>query len=140
LARTGQSDDEILVFRFNNPDKGAISHGIVHRALWEYLQVINEISDVAEQDKKRHEIFERYAWNFEFDMGFLPITRCSCQELVAEMVHTKDGSRAVREFVAQGTAKVGLDRWGIVGYGLNLELLGPETNHQSPEASPGADV
>lgn len=29
----------------------------------------------------------------------------SCQELVAEMVHTKEGSRAVREFLACGTAK-----------------------------------
>lgn len=31
----------------------------------------------------------------------------SCQELFAEMVHTKDGSRLVREFIARGTAKVG---------------------------------
>lgn len=29
-----------------------------------------------------------------------------CQELLAEIVHTKDGSRVVREFVARGTAKV----------------------------------
>ena len=31
----------------------------------------------------------------------------SCQEVLAEMVHTRDGSRVVREFLAQGTAKVG---------------------------------
>jgi len=31
----------------------------------------------------------------------------SCQEVLAEMVHTKDGSRVVRELLAQGTAKVG---------------------------------
>lgn len=30
----------------------------------------------------------------------------SCQEQLAEMVHTRDGSRAVREFIARGTAKV----------------------------------
>lgn len=30
----------------------------------------------------------------------------SCQDVLAEMVHTKDGSRAVREFIARGTAKV----------------------------------
>ena len=30
----------------------------------------------------------------------------SCQEVLAEMVHTRDGSRVVREFLAQGTAKV----------------------------------
>ena len=29
-----------------------------------------------------------------------------CHEQLAEMVHTKDGSRVVREFIAQGTAKV----------------------------------
>ena len=32
----------------------------------------------------------------------------SCQEVLAEMVHTKDGSRVVRELLAQGTAKVSL--------------------------------
>lgn len=30
----------------------------------------------------------------------------SCQELIADMVHTKDGSRSIREFLAYGTAKV----------------------------------
>ena len=30
----------------------------------------------------------------------------SCEESLAEMVHTRDGSRAVREFVARGSAKV----------------------------------
>ena len=35
----------------------------------------------------------------------------SCQDVLAEMVHTKDGSRAVREFIAYGTAK---DRKQIV--------------------------
>ena len=30
----------------------------------------------------------------------------SCQDTLAEIVHTKDGSRVVREFIAQGTAKV----------------------------------
>jgi pumilio family protein 6 len=30
----------------------------------------------------------------------------SCQELLAEIVHTKDGSRVVRDFLARGTAKV----------------------------------
>ena len=28
------------------------------------------------------------------------------QDILAEMVHTKDGSRVVREFLAQGNAKV----------------------------------
>ncbi|KAF8316109.1 ARM repeat-containing protein [Clavulina sp. PMI_390] len=63
---------------FNNPDKGAVAHAIVHRALWEYLQEIN-----SEEESDLY----------------------SCQELVAEMVHTKEGSRAVREFLACGSAK-----------------------------------
>ena len=46
--------------RFNNPDKGAITHAIVHRALWEYLATIHDIQDETEQEKFRREIFERY--------------------------------------------------------------------------------
>ncbi|KAF7977568.1 hypothetical protein HWV62_3374 [Athelia sp. TMB] len=84
---------ENLVMIFNNPDKGAITHAIVHRALWEYLLAVNEISDDAEREKLRREMFE------------------TCQDALAEMVHTKDGSRVVREFIAQGSAK---DRKHIV--------------------------
>ncbi|KAM5543745.1 hypothetical protein V8D89_002362 [Ganoderma adspersum] len=82
-----------LVTIFNNPDKGAISHAIVHRATWEYLAAVSEIDDEAEAEKLRREIFE------------------TCQDVFAEMVHTKDGSRVVREFIAWGTAK---DRKHIV--------------------------
>ncbi|OBZ77915.1 Pumilio y domain family member 6 [Grifola frondosa] len=82
-----------LVTIFNNPDKGAVAHAIVHRALWEYLAAINGLKDTDEQEKLRREIFE------------------SCQDVLAEMVHTKDGSRVVREFIVQGTAK---DRKHIV--------------------------
>ena len=46
--------------RFNNPDKGAITHAIVHRALWEYLTSVNDSPDEAEREKLRREIFERY--------------------------------------------------------------------------------
>ncbi|KAF8996016.1 puf family RNA-binding protein [Cyathus striatus] len=72
---------------FNNPDKGAITHAIVHRALWEYLNTVNTLPDEAEQEKLRREAFE------------------NCQEALAEMVHTRDGSRVVREFIARGSAK-----------------------------------
>ncbi|KAF9804283.1 hypothetical protein IEO21_09437 [Rhodonia placenta] len=82
-----------LMSIFNNPDKGAVSHAIVHRALWEYLSTVNTIEDEAEQEKLRREIFE------------------SCQDVLAEMVHTKDGSRSVRELIVRGTAK---DRKHIV--------------------------
>ncbi|KAI0763930.1 ARM repeat-containing protein [Trametes elegans] len=82
-----------LVTIFNNPDKGAVAHAIVHRATWEYLAAVAEVEDEAEAEKLRREIFE------------------TCQDVLAEMVHTKDGSRVVREFIAWGTAK---DRKHIV--------------------------
>ncbi|KAI0827208.1 ARM repeat-containing protein [Trametes gibbosa] len=78
---------------FNNPDKGAVAHAIVHRATWEYLAAVSEMEDEVEAEKFRREVFE------------------ICQESLAEMVHTKDGSRVVREFIAWGTAK---DRKHIV--------------------------
>ncbi|KDQ16608.1 hypothetical protein BOTBODRAFT_30530 [Botryobasidium botryosum FD-172 SS1] len=82
----GALKDNLLSI-FNNPDKGAVSLGIVHRALWEYLTEVNKLEDGVEREKARREIFE------------------NCQELTAEMVHTKDGSRVVRDFFAHGTAK-----------------------------------
>ncbi|KAG1830439.1 armadillo-type protein [Suillus variegatus] len=78
---------ENLTTIFNNSDKGAITHAIVHRALLEYLAAINDTEDESEREKLRKEIFE------------------SCQDVLAEMVHTKDGSRVVRDFIAYGTAK-----------------------------------
>jgi hypothetical protein len=47
--------------RFNNPDKGAVTHAIVHRALWEYLLAVNETPDEVEREKLRREVFERLA-------------------------------------------------------------------------------
>ena len=90
MSRTQFTEILFLTIRlsFNNPDKGAITHAIVHRVLWEYLCAVNDITNQAEQEKHRREVFE------------------SCQEILPEMVHTKDGSRAVREFLAQGSAKV----------------------------------
>ncbi|KAF8801167.1 ARM repeat-containing protein [Phlegmacium glaucopus] len=76
-----------LITIFNNSDKGAVTHAVVHRALWEYLSTVNTLSDETESEKLRREMFD------------------SCQEVLAEMVHTRDGSRVVREFLAQGTAK-----------------------------------
>ena len=45
---------------FNNSDKGAVSHSVVHRALWEYLSTINVLSDEDESEKLRREMFDRY--------------------------------------------------------------------------------
>ncbi|KAJ7720293.1 armadillo-type protein [Mycena maculata] len=72
---------------FNNSDKGAVTHAIVHRALWEYIVAVNSSPDEAEGEKQFREIFE------------------VCQDVLAELVHTKDGSRVVREFLARGGAK-----------------------------------
>lgn len=63
---------------------------------------------------------------FEFWLVMLYLTMavlnssCSCQELVAEMVHTKEGSRAVREFLAYGSAKVNLIATIIIPMGVIL--------------------
>ena len=43
--------------RFNNSDKGAVSHAIVHRVLWEYLSAVNDMEE-AEAEKFRREMFE----------------------------------------------------------------------------------
>ena len=43
---------------YNNPDKGAVAHAIVHRALWEYLAAVAEMDDEAEAEKLRRDIFE----------------------------------------------------------------------------------
>ena len=89
----------------NNPEKGAITHAIFHRVLWEYLSQVNELDDEALQEKLRREIFEAYALSYISFPSRLNAV-CRCQEQLAEMVHTKDGSRIVREFIAQGSAKV----------------------------------
>jgi pumilio family protein 6 len=83
-----------------------VTHAVVHRALWEYLTAVNTSPEPADQEKLRREIFDRYTskMTLHFLVSFLSLG--SCQEVLAEMVHTKDGSRVVREFLAQGTAKV----------------------------------
>jgi pumilio homology domain family member 6 len=44
----------------NNSEKGAVSHALVHRVLWEYLSAINDIEDTSEKEKLRREMFEWY--------------------------------------------------------------------------------
>lgn len=89
--------------RFNNSDKGSVRHAIVHKALWEYLSEVAH-SDDSERQKLFCEMFERYTFH-SFVFPNHSLAR-SCKDLLAEMVHTKDGSRVVREFLARGTAKV----------------------------------
>lgn len=49
---------KVLSSRFNNSEKGATSHAIVHRALWEYLTEVNGLDDETEREKLRRETFE----------------------------------------------------------------------------------
>lgn len=42
----------------NNSDKGAVSHAIFHRALWEYLSQVNGIENEEVQEKMRRSVFE----------------------------------------------------------------------------------
>ncbi|KAJ3876172.1 armadillo-type protein [Lentinula edodes] len=92
-ARVLAAVKENLISIFNNPDKGAVRHAIVHCATWEYLDVLGRMQDsegedaAKEAEKLRRDLFE------------------NCAELLPEMVHTKDGSRVVREFLARGNAK-----------------------------------
>ncbi|KAG8221634.1 armadillo-type protein [Butyriboletus roseoflavus] len=95
---------DLTLCRFNNPDKGAITHAIVHRALWEFLTAVDSIEEESEQEKLRKEIFERFVIELMCVVQYSN-SYASCQDVLAEMVHTKDGSRAVREFIAHGTAK-----------------------------------
>lgn len=55
------------------------------------------------------------------------------QEVLAEMVHTKDGSRVVREFIVQGSAKVRSQLAASYRSAYN-RFLGSETNCESLEA------
>ena len=57
-ARSSPTVD--ISIRFNNPDKGSVTHSLVHRALWEYLAALNDVAEEAERDKLRREIFERF--------------------------------------------------------------------------------
>ncbi|KAF5391242.1 hypothetical protein D9757_003012 [Collybiopsis confluens] len=87
---------------FNNPDKGAVRHAIVHRVIWECLDVLGRMQDsgnaedAVEAEKLRRDLFD------------------NCSELLAEMVHTKDGSRVAREFLARGTSLAQQDRKTIL--------------------------
>lgn len=47
----------LVILSLNNPDKGAVTHSIVHKALLEYLTEINKLGEV-EAEKARREIFD----------------------------------------------------------------------------------
>jgi pumilio homology domain family member 6 len=49
-----------MCHRLNNPDKGAVTHAVVHRALGEYLSSLIELENEAEREKLWKDIFEAY--------------------------------------------------------------------------------
>jgi len=51
-------------YSYNNPDKGAVTHAIVHRALWEYMSALHDIPEEAEREKLQREIFESYVLSY----------------------------------------------------------------------------
>ena len=51
----------LMCRRLNNSEKGAVTHAVVHRALWEYLSNLLELGNEAEREKLWKEIFEAYA-------------------------------------------------------------------------------
>ncbi len=108
-----------FLYSFNNPDKGTVTFAIVHRVLWEFLQEINQLPE-EECEKCRREMFE------------------SCQELLADMVHTRDGSRLVREFIVQGNAKVCIS--GPTCFQLLKATSGSQINIESPKTACGKNV
>ncbi|KAF8590688.1 ARM repeat-containing protein [Ramaria rubella] len=92
--RTLTAVRENLLGIFNNHSPIAVRHAITHRALWDYLDALGS-TELFPEDKFSEQERER-AWREVYE---------SCQEQLAEMVHTREGSRAVREFIARGTAK-----------------------------------
>jgi pumilio family protein 6 len=77
--------------------------------LCEYLLELRSLPSEEEGEKARREVFEKCVLPSSFSvinsLTKPPFARYSCQELLAEMVHTKDGSLCVREFLAWGSAK-----------------------------------
>lgn len=66
---------------FNNPDKGAVAHAIVHRATWEYLSAVCETEDEAEAEKARKEIFETFVFESLYitpKLTPVQLPGCSC--------------------------------------------------------------
>lgn len=50
----------LICLRLNNPEKGAVTHAVVHRALGEYLSSLVELENESEREKLWKEIFEAY--------------------------------------------------------------------------------
>lgn len=47
----------VVFVRFNNPEKGAIQHSIIHRLVRDYMTLCTSLAD---NDKRRADLFESY--------------------------------------------------------------------------------
>lgn len=52
--------------RLNNPEKGAMTHAIVHRLLWEYQEALCELENEVEREVLWREMFQAYDIRYTF--------------------------------------------------------------------------
>ena len=52
----------LTLSRLNNSDKGAVSHSIFHRALWEFLAQVSDLADDEALEKLQRSVFEEYVF------------------------------------------------------------------------------
>ncbi|KAJ9125350.1 hypothetical protein QFC22_000310 [Naganishia vaughanmartiniae] len=79
--------NEKVVHVFNSTQKEALAQEIFHRVVLEYLTCVYKFLSAEEADKKMHDLLE------------------SSLESLPDIIHTRDGSAVVREFLARGIAK-----------------------------------
>ncbi|KAJ9128036.1 hypothetical protein QFC24_000327 [Naganishia onofrii] len=79
--------NEKVVHVFNSTQKEALAQEIFHRVVLEYLTCVYKFLSPEEADKKMHDLLE------------------SSLESLPDIIHTRDGSAVVREFLARGIAK-----------------------------------
>jgi pumilio family protein 6 len=92
-ARVLEGVEKVVVEIFNATQKTALAQSIFHRLVYEYITCIYRFLPAETANTKMHELLD------------------AALESLPEIVHTKDGSAAVRELLVRGNAK---DRKGIL--------------------------
>ena len=54
----------LIRYRLNNPEKGSMTHIVLHRALWEYLKALCELENDVKREILWKEIFEAYGLQY----------------------------------------------------------------------------
>ncbi|KLT41976.1 ARM repeat-containing protein [Cutaneotrichosporon oleaginosum] len=85
--------ERVVLEIFNATQKTALAQSIFHRLVFEYITCLYRFLSPEDASAKMHELLDAAA------------------ESLPEIVHTKDGSAAVRQLLVRGTAK---DRKGIL--------------------------